>query len=129
MCDPILVTLLKMRPQSSCENVTPSSSTSPLPSYKEIPPSPLGPDHAVPSCEALLVGGWGGATVTEEAMSLLVFYHCIYTCLSVVFSVNLCVVLSRRLLHLYVLTSLTEDLLGISTRSRKTRNLVSDYTS
>ena len=40
MCDPILVTLLKMRPhysQSSRENVTPSSGTSPLPSYKEVP--------------------------------------------------------------------------------------------
>ena len=38
MCDPILVTLLKMRPhysQSSRENVTPSSGTSPLASYKE----------------------------------------------------------------------------------------------
>ena len=41
MCNPILVTLLKMRPhysQSSHENATPSSSTSPLASYKEVPP-------------------------------------------------------------------------------------------
>ena len=41
MCDPILVTLLKMRPhhiQSSRENATPSSSTSPLASHKEVPP-------------------------------------------------------------------------------------------
>ena len=41
MCDPILVTLLKMRPhysQSSRENATPSSGTSPLASYKEVPP-------------------------------------------------------------------------------------------
>ena len=40
MCDPILVTLLKMRPhygQSSCENATPSGGTSPLASYKEVP--------------------------------------------------------------------------------------------
>ena len=40
MCDPS-VTLLKMRPhysQSSRENATPSSSTSPLASYKEVPP-------------------------------------------------------------------------------------------
>ena len=40
MCDPILVTLLKMRPhysQSSRENATPSSGTSPLTSYKEVP--------------------------------------------------------------------------------------------
>ena len=41
MCDPILVTLLKMRPhysQSSRENATPSSGTSPVASYKEVPP-------------------------------------------------------------------------------------------
>ena len=40
MCDPILVTLLKMQPrysQSSRESVTPSSRTSPLASYKEVP--------------------------------------------------------------------------------------------
>ena len=40
MCDPILVTLLKMQPhysQSSCENATPSSGTSSLASYKEPP--------------------------------------------------------------------------------------------
>ena len=47
MCDPILVTLLKMRPhysQSSRENVTPSSGTSPSASYKEVlPPSPPPP--------------------------------------------------------------------------------------
>ena len=44
MCDPILVTLLRMRPhdsQSSHENATPSSGTSPLASYKEV--SPPGP--------------------------------------------------------------------------------------
>ena len=44
MCDPILVTLSKMRPQcshSSRENATPSSGTSPLASsYKEVPPPP-----------------------------------------------------------------------------------------
>ena len=42
MCDPILVTVLKMRPhysQSSRKNVTPSSGTSPLASYKEVLPS------------------------------------------------------------------------------------------
>ena len=41
MCDPILVTLLKMQPhssQSSRENATPSSGTSPLASYKEVTP-------------------------------------------------------------------------------------------
>ena len=47
MCDPILVTLLKMQPhysQSSRENATPSSGTSQLASYKEVPPPP--PDLA-----------------------------------------------------------------------------------
>ena len=39
MCDPILVTLLKMQPHSS-QNATPSSGTSPLASYKEVPPPP-----------------------------------------------------------------------------------------
>ena len=37
MCDPILVTLLKMPPHSS-QNATPSSGTSPLASYKEVNP-------------------------------------------------------------------------------------------
>ena len=40
MCDPILVTLLKKRPhysQSSRENATPSSGTSPLASIMELP--------------------------------------------------------------------------------------------
>ena len=44
-CDPILVTLLKMRPHyspSSRENATPSSGTSPLASYKEEPPPSRG---------------------------------------------------------------------------------------
>ena len=43
MCDPILFTPLKMQPhysQSSRENATPSSGTSPLASYKEVPPPP-----------------------------------------------------------------------------------------
>ena len=42
MCHPILGTLLKMRPhysQSSRENATQSSDTSPLTSYKEVPPA------------------------------------------------------------------------------------------
>ena len=41
MCVPILVTLLKMQPhysQSSRENETPSSGTSPLANYKKVPP-------------------------------------------------------------------------------------------
>ena len=43
MCDPILVTLLKMRPQYGRygrENATPSSGTSPLASYRKYPPPP-----------------------------------------------------------------------------------------
>ena len=42
MCDPILVILLKLQPyysQSSRENATPSSGTSGLASYKEVPPT------------------------------------------------------------------------------------------
>ena len=45
MCDPVLVTLLKILPdysQSSRENATPSSGTYPLASYEEVPPSPRG---------------------------------------------------------------------------------------
>jgi len=41
MCDPILVTPLKMQPhysQSSRENATPSSGTSPVASYKQVRP-------------------------------------------------------------------------------------------
>ena len=41
MWDPILGTLLKMQPhysQSSRENATPPSGTSPLSSYEEVPP-------------------------------------------------------------------------------------------
>ena len=41
MCNSILVTPLQMQPhysQSSRENSTPSSGTSPVASYKEIPP-------------------------------------------------------------------------------------------
>ena len=44
ICDPILVTLVKIRPhysQSSPKNATPSSSTSPIASYKEVPPRAL----------------------------------------------------------------------------------------
>ena len=43
MCDTILATLLKVRPhysQSSRENATPSSGTSPLASCKEVLPPP-----------------------------------------------------------------------------------------
>ena len=50
MCDPILVTLLKMRPhysQSSRENATPSGGTSPLASYKEVTPPPPQPPGGV----------------------------------------------------------------------------------
>ena len=53
MHDPFLVTLLKMRPhssQSSHENATPSSGTSPLPSYKEVPPPPPPGDSDFKEC-------------------------------------------------------------------------------
>ena len=49
MCDPMVITLFKMRPhdsQSSRENVTPSSGTSLYASYKEVPyPPPPPPAH------------------------------------------------------------------------------------
>ena len=48
ICELILVTLLKMQPhysQSSRENVTPSSGTSPLASYKKYPPPPHHTHH------------------------------------------------------------------------------------
>ena len=51
MCDPILVTLLKIQrhySQSSHENATPSSGTSPVASYKEVPPPPPGVILSVP---------------------------------------------------------------------------------
>ena len=53
MCDPILVTVLKMRPhysQSSCENATPSSGTFPLASYKEVPLPPALRCHCNAHC-------------------------------------------------------------------------------
>ena len=44
MCDPTLVTIIKMQShnsQSSRENATPSSGTYPLACYWEVPPPPL----------------------------------------------------------------------------------------
>ena len=55
MCDPILVTPLKMRAhysQCSSENATPSNGTSPLASYKEVPPPPG-------NCNKLKLVSWG----------------------------------------------------------------------
>ena len=57
ICDPILVTLLKMRPhysQSRRENATPSSGTSPSASYKEVPPS--APPPGTNNAQTLLPG-------------------------------------------------------------------------
>ena len=59
MFDPILVTLLKMRPHyshSSRANATPSSGTSPLAPYKEAPPPPR--------AQVTLVGGRSALTTT-----------------------------------------------------------------
>ena len=50
MCDPILVTLLKMRlHDAQSENATQSSGTSPLASYKEVPTPPPPTREAVPN--------------------------------------------------------------------------------
>ena len=65
MCDPILVTLLKMGlhySQSSRENATPSSGTSPLGSYKEAPPPPR---------------GGGGQFLDWESMNVEVRFECL----------------------------------------------------
>ena len=60
ICDPILVTLLKMQPhysQSSRENATPSSGTSPLACYWEVPSAPtpgVNSRSALASCFGLV---------------------------------------------------------------------------
>ena len=57
ICDPILVTLLKMLPdhsQPSRENATPSSGTSPLASYEEVPPPRLG-DSTIPGVGTFII--------------------------------------------------------------------------
>ena len=62
MCDPILVTLLKMRPhysQSSCENATPSSGTSPLASYKDVPIPRSTPRAKCLSLSSAFSSAWG----------------------------------------------------------------------
>ena len=72
MCDPILVTLLKMRPhysQSSRHNATPSSGTSPLASYKEIPPPP-GQKLCLNSMMGLLEGPGGGGVLPQDGFQL-----------------------------------------------------------
>ena len=67
MCDPILVIVLNMRPhdsQSSRENATPSSGTSPLACYKEVPPPPdfKRQEKVIPllsrSCDSNPAGNW-----------------------------------------------------------------------
>ena len=61
MCDPILVTLLKIQPhysQSSRENATPSSGTSPVASYKKEPlPPPPGDNNEVDVNDTLKILG------------------------------------------------------------------------
>ena len=77
MCDHILVTLLKMEPhysQSNRENATPSSGTSPLASYKEVPPSP--PGHICMLVKSNLFrcpadGGWSKVFSTKKKRRLM----------------------------------------------------------
>ena len=68
MCVPTLVTLLKMQPrysQSSREDVTPSSGTFSLASYKEVPPPGLtgGPRSSCESLEMILRNSGHGENV------------------------------------------------------------------
>ena len=67
-CDVILVTLLKMRSHdshSSRENATPSSGTSPVVSYKELPPPPPG----VNICNRVLVHRVNKLRATDSTIS------------------------------------------------------------
>ena len=68
MCGLILVTLQKRRPhysQSSRENATPSSSTSPLASYKEVPlPLPPPPTGEKSTTQQVLTHGKGSLLVS-----------------------------------------------------------------
>ena len=71
--DPILVTLvLKMRPhysQSSRENATPSSDTSPLACYKEVPPPPRDNETMLMQIfygEAKFIVGWVNGELGHE---------------------------------------------------------------
>ena len=69
MCDPILVTLLRMRPhdsQSSHENATPFSGTSPLAPYKEVSPPP----GSMSSLFLLFF-----FVIERTVLMVLVFYH------------------------------------------------------
>ena len=69
-CDPILVTLLKLLPhysKSSCENATPSSSTSPLASYKEVPPPP--PPGILGPCQSAIGEFFPLSLVTVQEVS------------------------------------------------------------
>ena len=73
MYHPILQTLLKMRPhdsQSSRENANPSSGTSPVASYKEVPlPPPPPPGESRKMAAILQVIAWRLKVRTHDATS------------------------------------------------------------
>ena len=82
MYHPILLTLLKMRPhdsQSSRENATPSSGTSPVASYKEVPPPP-------PGAAKLVI--WTRPSQVERAITgaiirtIIITFNDIYGCVA-----------------------------------------------
>ena len=72
MWNPIPVTLLKMQPhysQSSREHAIPSSGTSPLASYEEVPPALYVKNNCSFNCKGRpfdMGGGWGGVWVISE---------------------------------------------------------------
>ena len=72
MCDPILVTLLKLLPhysKSSCENATPSSGTSLLASCKEVPPPSPPPAGILGSCQSAIGQFFPLSLVTVQEVS------------------------------------------------------------
>ena len=84
MCVPILVTLLKMQPhysQSSRENETPSSGTSPLANYKKVPPPGGGGVRRPQYCGLSVIWTNGLRLLRATAIQWLqaaVQYHNIY---------------------------------------------------
>ena len=80
-CDPILVTLLKIRPHyshSRRENATRSSGKSPIASYKEVPPPPGWDNWDTPiwkgrECKSALRWGYGYRKIPKTSPGACIF--------------------------------------------------------